>query len=506
MSQLRKFPYLLSFEPQVGVAALIEACKAIAEATLTAPDLRVLLMEHKLWNEDRINHLLAFLGMGIEGNLEASPFVESLREPPLGEARELVAQRLWDVNPVLFKSIVEYLAERVAPERDLISFLESPGYRGRTVLGADVRDWLHLARGVGVVRTVGIAYGIDERGESYLDKARALDVELFLAKYSPSDDNDNVVVEWDAEDAPQSDDGDEESTSEQAIAPAAPSAPKSPLSPVSLDHLQHLESPQRPDVVSIGHFVGQAVFPDDVLDETSQRLQQWWESQKPGRGLGLEAFGLSAETWMENSEEALYRLAVAAALVFRLGTPSDRVITSFVTLDKAGVLSDLYYGTAPNELPGGLDPKALMLASLVARRCAEVPDLAASLERLDSAAAAFDTLDSALGRGLFEMELFWIMRGLADLGAIRFDDLDGYTALPHRLVRDTLFRLGFVATPYAHDAASLKAAAVAAGRAAGVARPADEVLAGFALACGCSFYCGNRARCSFACRERGSIA
>src|SRR5690606_31827251 len=143
-----------------------------------------------------------------------------------------------------------------------------------------------------------------------------------------------------------------------------------------------------------------------------------------------------ATAWMEGADEALYRAAVAAALVFRLGPGRDQVRDSFAALDRAGVLRDLYYGTAPETLPAGMDPQALMLASLVARRLAETPELAATLEKQPSATAALDALEAALGRGFLRIELFWLMSALEDMGAIRFDDLPEVTALPRRLVRD----------------------------------------------------------------------
>ena len=90
---------------------------------------------------------------------------------------------------------------------------------------------------------------------------------------------------------------------------------------------------------------------------------------------------------------------------------------------------------------------------------------------------------------------------LARLGVVRYDDLADYTVTPHRIVRDTLFRLGYIASPYATDAGALAAAAKAARRVMPVG-PADEALALFALACGCAYDCAHRKSCEYACRER----
>jgi hypothetical protein len=242
-----------------------------------------------------------------------------------------------------------------------------------------------------------------------------------------------------------------------------------------------------------------------VLSETSGRIQGWWAEQSAQRqGLGASDFGFEAEAWMENAEELLYRVAVAAALVFRLHRDRAGVLQAFEALadERAGVLRDLYYGTAPEMLPQQIDAQALMLASLLARRFAEAPELAGTLEKQTTAAEAFAVLERALGRGLLRIELFWMMGALADLGALRLEDLGDYTTLPRRLVRDTLFRLGYLGTPYAHDAGSLVPAARAARRAAGTAAPPDEVLAAFALAAGCAYDCPNRRSCEHACRER----
>jgi hypothetical protein len=142
-----------------------------------------------------------------------------------------------------------------------------------------------------------------------------------------------------------------------------------------------------------------------------------------------------------------------------------------------------------------------MLASLAARRCAEVPELASQLDGRASAAEAFASLDAALGRGLFRTELFWILDMLARLGVIRYDDLGDFTVTPHRIVRDTLFRLGFIATPYASDGTTLLAASRAARKAVPTGAAA-EILTVFALAAGCAYDCTHRKSCDFPCRER----
>src|SRR5262249_48512758 len=149
---------------------------------------------------------------------------------------------------------------------------------------------------------------------------------------------------------------------------------------------------------------------DEVLAETSQKLAAWWADAKAASLTYQPSdFGLDAEHWVENADEVLYRIAVAAALAFRLDRDRAGVIAAYTALDQAAVLADLYHGTVPENLPAHVDARALMLASLAARRCAEVPELASSLDGRGSAAEVFASLDAALGRGLFRTELFWIV-------------------------------------------------------------------------------------------------
>jgi hypothetical protein len=288
-----------------------------------------------------------------------------------------------------------------------------------------------------------------------------------------------------------------------AIAGGGLGATGAPALPPPLRHLsvEGVPSPRGRDrVIPVARFA--AGFEDELLDDTARKIAAWSaEVGRASQAYKPEDFGLDAEQWVEGADEVVYRVAVAAALTFRLERDRAGVVAAFTALDRAGVLTDLFNGTVPEDLPAQVDARALMLASLAARRCAEVPDLASSLDGKGSAAEAFAALDTALGRGLFRVELFWILDMLGKLGVVRYADLGEVTATPFRLVRDTLFRLGFLATPYASDSAQLAVAARAARRAAGPG-PADEVLVTFALAAGCGYDCAHRKTCDFPCRER----
>jgi hypothetical protein len=541
MLELVAFPFLPSGEPVKAVSALIKLCREMPAQGEQFRFFRRRLKDLRLWDDQLVDGTLLFLGIPKSGNIRPSQLsrnVGGLKSED--KARDLLAERLWEANPLLLKSVIEYLKERVYSRDELIKYLHSFAYRGKQPTRPQLEAWLHLALGLKLLKMVGVALDLDDRGKAFLERAAELDVEEFLAETAAGEDGaggdgDASGDAGSAEDAPGGageggpedvddggpvgvdDDADAGPAGDSAgsppraqTAPARPAAlrparPVEPASAASMD-VSGMKSPRgRERPVDASRFAGRDVFPEDVLSETGGRIQAWWAEQSAQRqGLGASEFGFEAEAWMENAEELLYRVAVAAALVFRLHRDRAGVIQAFEALDdeRAGVLRDLYYGTAPETLPQEIDAQALMLASLLARRFAEAPDLASTLEKQTTAAEAFAVLERALGRGLLRIELFWMMGALADLGALRLEDLGDYTALPRRLVRDTLFRLGYLGTPYAHDAASLVPAARAARRAAGTASPPDEVIAAFALTAGCAYDCPNRRSCEHACRER----
>lgn len=497
MPQVVEFPPLGS-DGRAALAALVRICKETRKGE-PFRELRSRLRAAKIWDKERPTVPLRFFG--VSGTpIKPSPFMEAVAAASSeDDIATAVLDRLWKLNPVLMKSVLDLVGQRAYGKDEISKFLGSSVYRGVVPPRPSLETWLQLAIGCGLLKAVGIAVAAGPRAAPWVALAGELDIEEFLAEDRPEPE---PVVPAAGEDEPAP--GAEAAASAAGGASAGPAgAPTGPVAPSPLRHVLSLETPSprgkdRP--VPVSRFATE--FSPELLDETAQRIAAWWKELRPERG-GYEPkdFGLEPEAWMEGADEVVYRLAVAAALVFRLDKDRAEVLAAFSGLDQAGVLSDLYQGNVPETIPAAVDARALMLASLAARRCAEVPELAAQLESQPSAEGLFATLDTALGRGLFRVELFWILDQLHRLGVVRPPDIDEVTTTPYRLVRDTLFRLGFLSTPYAYDAAALAAAARAARRACGEGA-ADEALVRFALAAGCAYDCPHRKSCDFPCRER----
>lgn len=479
-----------------ALVALVRVCKETPAKGEPFRELRSRLRAAKLWDRERPAVLLRFLGTG-GSTVMPSLFMQALAAAN-GEDETAIAvlDRVWHLNPLLGKTVLELVAQRAYHKDEIYKHLASAAYRGTVPSRPGLETWLQIAIGAGLLRTVGIAVTAGPRAERYIALAAALDVDEFLAEDRPEPE---PVIPHIADD----DAAPVEAAVPEASAPTAAAAPAGNPLPAPLRHLtiEGVPSPRnRERVVPTSRFA--QGFSDEILDETRQRIAGWWaEVNRPAPTYQPADFGLDPEAWVERADEVVYRVAVAAALAFRLDRDRAAVLAAFHALDRAGVLGDLYQGTVPENLPAQVDARALMLASLAARRCAEVPELASQLDSRASAAEAFASLDAALGRGLFRTELFWIIDMLAKLGVLRYADLGDFTVTPYRIVRDTLFRLGFLASPYASDAAALTAATRATRRAVPDG-PADEILATFALACGCAYDCSHRKTCDYPCRER----
>lgn len=506
MPQLLEYPFLPSGDPEHAVNTLIAVCRAVPAEGETYRAFRGRLRDAGLWDKDRVGGFQAFFRVPGGPQMVPSALMRAIAATDSDDdAAGLIAERMWDANPILLKTVIERLSERVSPPGELYSFLDSFAYRGTAVPRRELLSWVQMARGVGILARVGIALGIGEAAPDFIERARHLDFDEYAEEDEPEPELGEAVFAYEGA-APAA------AAAEAAAAPrpvlAEPSAPMTAPAPEVPPAVRRaasaLGSPLGHEpAVPLSSVAASGRFAADVLGETTARLERWWTAGDIGADDASPAdFGIDAESWMESAEVAMYRLAVAAAFRFRLPAPESAIREAYRALEAARVLDDLYYGTAPDELPAGVDSRALMLASLVARRLSEVPDLAADLERQSTAREAFAVLEAALGRGLFEIELFWLMRALRDVGAIRFDDIDDYTALPTRRVRDGLFRLGFLESPYADGIPALCAAAAAAHAAVGDSGPPEQVLGAFTVAAGCDYGCQKRKSCDFACRER----
>jgi hypothetical protein len=509
MPQFQEFPALPPGEYRASVDALIRLCRQTPVEGESNRDHRARLKQLGLWNRERSRALYRFLQWGAGQRVVPSALVREIATADGDDAaRKRIAERLWEVNPVLFHAVLLQMKTRVQSENELLKYLDSFAYPGARLTGPQVRAWVHLAQGLELFKLVGIRLALSALGEKWLTRAEAFDLEEYLE--DDKDEPEPVIDDGPADAAGTEPAPPIESARATEERPASPPSPPTPPAPTpraspAVAAASGLPSPhgqKRP--FPAARCAAPGAFDSAMWTENSTRIAEWASTLEPAvleQGpLSALDFGFEASAWNEDADRALFKLSVAVALALRLSR--ETVTQTWSQLDASGVLDALFEGTVPDTNPGRVDPHGLMWASLVARRFAEVPGLAGDLERAESASAAFGVLEAALGRGLLGPELPWILRSLDALGVLRLDGLQAYTGLATRPLRDTLFRLGFLASPYADGPSALAEASRALRVAVGNDSAAEARLQAFSVAAGCAYACPNRRVCGFACRER----
>ena len=484
---------------KLAAESFVGALRSFPADGLAFREFRDRLKKREMWNRDRFPVLLKFLRMAHTDPMMPSQFMIDVAEAAdMDAALDRVADRLWTLNPVILHAVFTRLADRVHSPNELLKYIDSFAYPGARLTGPEIRNWLRLAQGIGLLRTIGIRLTLDDRAERLAERVKHFDLDDFF------DEDEEEIIDS-AEVAPVVQRATPEPVAPTSVAPAQQSVAPAPMSiPEPTIDLPSPIGRERP--VPVRQFRDHAVFPESVQAKSRTRILGWWSEQTvESPWPDLNDFAIDGDTFNEDPDYGVFLVAVAAALTFRLSSGKAGVIQTFHALRDEGLLDVLFEGTVPNAPPANADAHALMLASLVARRCAEHPDLSTQVERAEDAKAAFAHLDAALGRGLFGLELFWLLRQLGTLGLVRSADLPTLTTVPDRTVRDTLFRLGFIEQPYAVDSAALIAGAAAARAALPDTPDPGLALTLFTRAAGCSYDCPQRRRCDLPCRERADL-
>lgn len=489
MPQFIDFPQM----PAAGAEALFACFADMPAGGEPFKAFRRRLKAHGLWSRERLTPLLRFLQMSAGDVVVPSRFARALGGE---DAKKALADRLWVINPILLATVYERLTERVHSNNELLKYMDSFAYPGARLSGPNLRAWLRLADGAGLFKAIGISLGLSDDAVSWFAKrVERFDLEEFLE--DDQDEEEPAAASGAAIDE-GADDSDSAPVEAEpvALAPPPPAAvgdvPARPAPASTTSWAPVL--PAGP--FSPADFATTGCFAEPVRQSVADRLDAWWTNQPDddrSAPVSAAALGISADAFRDDPNTALFELGVAASVRFGAADPAAVMLD----LRTSGVLNALSVGLPPSG-PVRVDAGALMSASLVARRIAEHPDLASDIEQADDADAVFELLRGAFD-GLLTIELFWMVRALAAMGAIRRTGASAYGALPTRTLRNMLFRQGFLTSPYAPDMASLQAAARAA---APLGPRAEHRASAFTRASDCQFDCPHRAACTVPCRER----
>lgn len=550
MPQFTRFMPLPTGPARVAVERVIRGLRETPPTGEAFRDFRSRLKRLDIYSRERMPDILAFLRLADGDHIHPGPVLGAvIAATEVEAAADVLADRLFAVNPILFKAVIERMQERVNGKSELRKYLDSFAYPGTPLSGPETLTWLDWAVGLDLLKPLGVGLTLGERGERYVRRAAEIDVDEYLDEDEPEAPLVPVGAPTDAAGSPagaavagmapgassvevvapsHTANVAPRAAASTGLVPAASGAPqtRSPsanaaapsakTNPVAADlvglTLDQAPAPRLPDppvdeaALVIDPETG--AFSDEIRGANARWLDGWWRAARGDTPAALwKQLGFGGEAWQEDPEGALYGLAVAAAL--RANAEGDdtsreaEAAHKHQVLAAAGLLDALQQGAALKGALPAIDPNALLSASLVARRMAECPDLVGDLERCADADAAYARLEASFGRGLLdEPGLSWLLGALGRSGVLRLPGIDRRLAVDDRGARDVLFRLGALPSPYAPDEASLlRASQVARHLVPGADQP-EQALRAFALAAGCAYGCPHRAACAVGCRER----
>src|SRR6185503_9105610 len=224
-------PQVVDHPPLTPTAtiALVRVCK---ETPAKEPfrELRSRLRGAKLWERDRPQTILRFLGAS-GSIITPSLFMQTLASAANEDAvAEAILDRIWQLNPLLGKTVVDLVTQRAYHKDEIAKHLVTGAFKGVVPSRPALEIWIQNAITHGFLKTVGIAVGAGPRIERYVALATTLDVDDFLAEDKPEPEPVIPVAGETEEGAPTE-------TAPESSIPLSASAPSGSPLPAPLRHL-----------------------------------------------------------------------------------------------------------------------------------------------------------------------------------------------------------------------------------------------------------------------------
>ncbi|HEY1549218.1 MAG TPA: hypothetical protein VGG28_15440, partial [Kofleriaceae bacterium] len=124
MPQVVEFP-AIGHDQRGALAALVRICKETPAKGEPFRELRARLRTAKLWDRDRPAVILKFLGAS-GATITASSFMQTLAAANGDDDTAIaILDRLWQLNPVLGKTVLELVGQRAYHKDEIYKVLGS---------------------------------------------------------------------------------------------------------------------------------------------------------------------------------------------------------------------------------------------------------------------------------------------------------------------------------------------------------------------------------------------
>ena len=140
-----------------ALASLVRVCKDTPAKGESFKEFRSRLRAAKLWDKERPAVILRFLGVG-GASVTPSAFMQSVAAASTDDdTQHAIMDRVWQLNPLLGKTIMELVAQRAYGKDEIYKILGSSVYKGKVPSRPGLETWLQIGIATGVLKALGIA-------------------------------------------------------------------------------------------------------------------------------------------------------------------------------------------------------------------------------------------------------------------------------------------------------------------------------------------------------------
>lgn len=461
------------------------------------------MREKGWWEKEKADELMQMLGLNAANPVGMQPFAQEIaKETDEDKGKEIIGRRLIKINPLLAKYCLEAMDVendgRIQSTRELFKLIDSFVYPGTKPTLTAFNAWMEWAEAGGLVRLIGIRWGLSAFAKENLPHLRAIDADEFLEDEEVEQDTEAVTYSQPTK-----------TTQETPV----------PNEAREIESKENKNSgSENPDMqtftptitpVPVQNPAGPAfymVFPTPLQDKaslkkTAHAILDWWTHYPAKQVLNFGVLGGLAQS------QTVKLQAFYVALGMGRGHEFNKVMMTAGSLRAAGVFESLTKGRSP--LPGikkayrgAWDIETAALIESAAAMAAMAQAIKGfRFDAFDTPDALLDALDRDIFHGIGGLAAFVAARIALNAGILK-ENMQSTGFIPFFAVRQQAFRMGFIDRIYCNNFDELKQIGIKLASYFGSDASLEQALLHLPGAFGCAFNCGRQANCPFLCREK----
>lgn len=195
MAQRVEYAPIPNTTPAGYLAAMNKVFGHIKRNRLKWRDFRDWLREQNLWSKDDMPIVLSLLDVETQPAVTLGPFAEKFfAAAKEDDARAILFQRLREANIILVKSVMDVLdterGGRLFSTHELYRMITSHLYEGDYITLPAFQAWIAWMEASGILRYIGIRWGLSDAGKVVMTYIRNLDIEELLEDERAEKDGD----------------------------------------------------------------------------------------------------------------------------------------------------------------------------------------------------------------------------------------------------------------------------------------------------------------------------